>query len=125
MNRLQNKDELVKKKFNWAEFGKIGGRPSATIRKDMTGLSGGTRSNRKGHLVEPRKKEFTAFHKLKITEGINEKIKQGLLQDQGEKKLWPSEAKKLGINSERLRDIMARQDMWKHVVIKHQLGNKG
>ena len=62
---------------------------------------------------------------LKITEDINQKIDQGLLQDQGDKKFWPSEAKKLGIKPERLRDIMARQDMWKHLVMKHQLSNRG
>ena len=66
----------------------------------MRGLAGGKRANRKGHLDESRKKEFTAYRKLKITEDTNEKIKQGFLQDQGEKKFWPSGAKKLGINSE-------------------------
>ncbi len=125
LNQEQQEEGLVKKKINWVEFGKMGGRPPATVRKDMRGISGGKRPNRKGHLDESRKTEFTAFQKLKITEDINEKINQGLLQGQGGKKFWPSEAKKLGINSERLRDTMARQDMWKHLVIKHQLGNKG
>ncbi len=123
----QQEDEglVVKKKISWAEFGKLGGRPSATIRKDLTGVSGGKRSNRKGKVDEPRKREFSACQKLKIVENINEKIKQGLLQGQGEREFWPPEAKKLGINSERLRDIMAREDMWKQLVIKHQRGAKG
>ena len=126
LNQHQQQEEgVVKQKITWAEFGKMGGRPSATVRKDLRGLGGGKRPNRKGHLEESRKKEFTAFQEMKIVEDINEKINQGLLQDQGQKKFWPSEAKKLGINSERLRDIMARQDMWKHLVIKHQLGSKG
>ena len=126
LNQNQQQEEgVVKQKITWAEFGKMGGRPSATVRKGLRGLGGGKRSNRKGHLEESRKKEFTAFQKMKIAEDINEKINQGLLQDQGQKKFWPSEAKKLGINSERLRDIMARQDMWKHLVIKHQLGRSG
>ena len=83
LNQKQQEEGLVKKKINWVEFGKMGGRPSATVRKDMRGISGGKRSNRKGHLDESRKKEFTAFQKLKITEDINERINQGLLQDQG------------------------------------------
>ena len=48
LGQQQDQDELVKKKINWAEFGKMGGRPSATIRKDMRGLPGGKRSNRRG-----------------------------------------------------------------------------
>ena len=91
----------------------------------MRGLAGGKRTNRRGTLEESRKKEFTAYQKMIIVQDINEKIKQGLLQDQGDKKLWPSEAKKLDINSERLRDIMARQEEWEHLVKKHQLGTKG
>ena len=115
----------TKRQLTWQEFGKMGGRPSLKIKKEMRGLAGGKRTNRRGTLEEPRKKEFTAYQKMIIVQDINEKIKQGLLQDQGDKKFWPSEAKKLEINSERLRDIMARQDEWEHLVKKHQLGTKG
>ena len=102
--------------MSWKEFGKMGGRPSATARVELRGLAGGKRSNRKGHLEESRKKELTAFQKLKIVDGINKKIDEGLLQGQGNKRFWPSEAKKLGISSERLKDIMARKDEWNYLV---------
>ena len=116
---------ITRRQLSWQEFGKMGGRPSLQIKKDLRGLGGGKRSNRKGPLEEPRKQEFSAYQKMIIAETINERIKQGVLQDQGEKRFWPSEAKKLKINSERLKDIMSRQDEWKHLVQKHQLCTKG
>lgn len=125
LDKDEEKSLVQKKTMSWKEFGKMGGRPSATAREELRGLAGGKRSNRKGHLEESRKKEFTAFQKLKIVEDINKKIDEGLLQDQGDKKFWPSEAKKLGISSERLKDIMARKDEWKHLVQKHQLASRG
>ena len=109
----------------WQEFGKLGGRPSQQIKKEMRGLAGGKRTNRKSDLEGSRKKEFPAYQKMLIATDINEKINQGVLQDQGANKFWPSEAKKVGINSERLRDIMARQEELNHLVKKHQLGTKG
>ncbi len=115
----------TKRQLTWQEFGKMGGGPSLKIKKEMRGLAGGKRTNRRGTLEESRKKEFTAYQKMIIVQDINEKIKQGLLQDQGDKKFWPSEAKKLDINSERLRDIMARQEEWEHLVKRHQIGTKG
>ena len=108
-----------------ARIWKMGGRPSLQIKKDLRGLGGGKRSNRKGPLEESREQEFSAYQKMITAETINEKINQGVLQDQGEKRFLPSEAKKLKINSERLKDIMSRQDEWKHLVQKHQLCTKG
>ena len=116
---------ITRRQLSWQEFGKMGGRPPLQIKKDLRGLGGGKRSNRKGPLEESRKQEFSAYQKMIIAETINEKINQGVLQDQGEKRFWPSEAKKLKINSERLKDIMSRQDGWKHLVQKHQLCTRG
>ena len=126
-DQILNQDEktsLAQKTMSWKEFGKMGGRPSATAREELRGLAGHKRSNRKGHL-ESRKKDFTAYQKMKIVEGINQKIDRGLYQDQGDKKFWPSEAKKLRISSERLKDIMARKSEWVLLVQKHQVSTRG
>ena len=125
LNQDQETALVQKKTMSWKEFGRMGGRPSATAREELRGLAGGKRSNRKGHVEESRKKEFTAYQKMKIVEDINQKIDQGLYQDQGDKKFWPSEAKKLGISSERLKDIMARESEWTFLVQKHQLSTRG
>jgi len=127
-DQILNQDEktsLAHKTMSWKEFGKMGGRPSATAREELRGLAGHKRSNRKGHLEESRKKDFTAYQKMKIVEGINQKIDRGLYQDQGDKKFWPSEAKKLRISSERLKDIMARKSEWVLLVQKHQVSTRG
>ena len=125
MNKEEETSKAEKKIVSWREFGRMGGRPSQLARSDVRGIAGGQRSNRRHPLQESRKKEFTAYQKKKIVEDINQKIDQGLLQDQGEKKFWPSEAKKLNISSERLRDIMARSSEWTFLVQKHQLSHKG
>ena len=56
LDKDEEKSLVQKKTMSWKEFGKMGGRPSATARVELRGLAGGKRSNRKGHLEESRER---------------------------------------------------------------------
>ena len=74
LNQDQETSLVQKKTMSWKEFGRMGGRPSATAREELRGLAGGKRSNRKGHVEESRKKEFTAYQKMKIVEASTRRL---------------------------------------------------
>ena len=117
---VQAEDSALDDQEFYRKAGLRGGRPRLDP-SQKRGVFQGWTSNKRGRLQKAKKVEFDAVFKVEICEKFRQLAEQSTSKEAALKEL----RKKLGISSERLRDILSNEQEWLEIVKNKRLGTSG